>query len=147
MKLSQRSMTRWIGIPAAATLLLTLGFAAGVHAQAGNPFVKVIQVHKQEIPELPGKEIQIIGLDFAPNAVSPPHRHPGHVFVYVTEGSVKNEINDEGEKTFTAGQFFYEAPNDLHKSSSNASSTEPAKAVAFMILDKGKPQTSLEPKH
>ncbi len=147
MKLSRRSMARWIGIPAAAALLLTLGYAAGVHAHAGNPMVKVTQITTQEIPELPGKVIQVIGLDFAPGAASPPHRHPGHVFVYVAEGMVKNEINDEGEKTFAAGQFFHEAPNDLHKSSSNASSTEPAKAVAFMILDKGKPQTSLEPKH
>lgn len=41
--------------------------------------------------------------------------------------------------TLTAGQTFYENPTDIHKTAKNASATEPAKVVAFIVKDKGKP--------
>jgi len=43
------------------------------------------------------------------------------------------------EVTLTAGQTFYEGPNDVHVVDRNASSTKPAKFVVFMIKGKGAP--------
>jgi quercetin dioxygenase-like cupin family protein len=43
------------------------------------------------------------------------------------------------EITLTPGQSFYEAPNDIHVVSRNASKTEPAKFIVFQVKDKGAP--------
>jgi quercetin dioxygenase-like cupin family protein len=41
--------------------------------------------------------------------------------------------------TLTPGQTFYEAPDDVHIIGRNASKTEPAKFVVFLVKDKGAP--------
>ena len=43
------------------------------------------------------------------------------------------------EVTLTAGQTFYEGPNDVHVVDRNASSTKPAKFLVVLIKDKGAP--------
>ena len=39
------------------------------------------------------------------------------------------------------GQTFYEAPGQLHAVSGNASQSEPAKVLAVMVAESGKPIT------
>jgi quercetin dioxygenase-like cupin family protein len=41
--------------------------------------------------------------------------------------------------TLTPGQTFYEGPNDVHIVGRNASKTEPAKFVVFLLKDKDAP--------
>jgi len=41
--------------------------------------------------------------------------------------------------TLTPGQTFYEGPDDVHVVRRNASSTQPAKFVVFLVKDKGAP--------
>jgi quercetin dioxygenase-like cupin family protein len=97
---------------------------------------------KQAIAEFPGREIVMITLDIPPGGGSAPHRHPGHhIFGYVLEGSYRIKLDDGAEKTLTKGQTFHEAPGQLHAVSANASQTEPAKVLAFIIAESGKPIT------
>ena len=45
----------------------------------------------QPLSDLPGREVRISLLDRAPQASSPPHRHPGHhTFGYVVEGTTSS---------------------------------------------------------
>lgn len=39
--------------------------------------------------------------------------------------------------TLTPGQTFYETPTDVHLVSRNASATQPAKFLVFMVKDQG----------
>ena len=48
-------------------------------------------------------------------------------------------LNGGKSVTLTAGQTFYEGPNDIHTVGHNASKTEPAKFVVFMLKDKDAP--------
>jgi hypothetical protein len=41
--------------------------------------------------------------------------------------------------TLKAGQTFYEAPTDVHVIARNASTTKPAKFIAFLVKDKDAP--------
>ena len=41
--------------------------------------------------------------------------------------------------TLSPGQTFYEGPDDVHVVDRNASSTNPAKFLVFLIKDKGAP--------
>ena len=42
-------------------------------------------------------------------------------------------------KTLTAGQVFYENPDDIHTVANNASDTEPARILVFFIKDSDAP--------
>jgi quercetin dioxygenase-like cupin family protein len=67
------------------------------------------------------------------------HRHNAHAFVYVLEGSIVMQLKGEKEVTLKSGDTFYEGPNDIHTVGRNASKTEPAKFVVFLVKDKGAP--------
>jgi hypothetical protein len=43
------------------------------------------------------------------------------------------------EVTLTPGQTFYEGPKDVHTVGRNASATKPAKFLAILVKDQGKP--------
>ena len=86
-----------------------------------------------------GEEALMYTVDFPPGYSSPIHRHNAQVSVYVLEGSVVMQVRGQEELTLTRGQTFYEDPNDVHVVSRNASSTEPAKFLVFLIHKKGSP--------
>ncbi len=85
------------------------------------------------LPEYPGKEGEMIVVDYPPGAVDPVHRHDAHAFVYVLEGSIIMGLKGGKEVTLKAGETFYEGPNDIHTVGRNASNTQPAKFVVFLI--------------
>jgi quercetin dioxygenase-like cupin family protein len=81
----------------------------------------------------------MIAVDYAPGGYDAAHRHNAHVFVYVLEGSVIMGVKGSQPVTLMAGQTFYEGPNDIHTVSRNASKTEPAKLLVFMVKKEGAP--------
>ncbi len=82
-----------------------------------------------------------------PGASSPPHRHYAQVFVYMLQGTMIMQVKGGPRVTIGPGQTFYESPSDIHTVSANASKTEPAKFLAFLIKDKAKPITVLTAPH
>ena len=127
------------------TLMLVLLFLmpAAVMAQQSAtsqaPHASVTSLTSKDLPELPGKEVLMITVDYPPGAVDPIHRHNAQAFVYVMEGSIVMQVKGGKEVTLTPGQTFYEAPDDVHLVGRNASSTKPAKFLVFLIKDKGAP--------
>ena len=79
------------------------------------------------------------GGDDPPGSSDPIHRHNANAFVYVLEGSIVMQVRGEKEVTVTAGQTFYEGPDDVHVVGRNASQTKPAKFVVVLVKDKGVP--------
>jgi quercetin dioxygenase-like cupin family protein len=126
----------------ALTLAVSISAAAPAMAQQAAPATTVTPQLKQVLADVPGREVMMITLDIPPGGGSAPHRHPGHhVFGYVLEGSYKIKLDQGEEKILTKGQTFYEAPGQLHAVSANASATEPAKVLAVIVAESGKPVT------
>ncbi|WP_198082989.1 cupin domain-containing protein [Variovorax sp. E3] len=117
-------------------LLLACGVALAQHAMAA-PEAVVTPLLTRDLPNIPGKEVLMINVDYPPGAVDPVHRHDAHAFVYVLEGSIVMGVKGGKEVTLTKGQTFYEGPNDIHTVGRNASSTQPAKFIVTLIKDKG----------
>jgi quercetin dioxygenase-like cupin family protein len=116
-----------------------------VVAQQPLPATKATQVMQQAIAQFPGHEVTMTILDIPPGGGSVPHRHPTtHNFGYVLEGAYRIKLDDGPEKVLTKGDTFYEAPNQLHAVSRNASNTEPAKVLVVGIAEIGKPRTVSE---
>jgi len=100
---------------------------------------KVTEVFSKDLTNLPGKEGLMIIVDYPPGSTDPIHRHNAHGFIYVLEGSIVMQVRGGKETTVTAGQTFYEGPDDVHVVGRNASTTEPAKFVVFFVKDKNAP--------
>src|SRR5438094_10052002 len=100
---------------------------------------KVTSLLSKDLTNLPGKEGLMISVEYPPGSSDPIHRHLAHAFVYVLEGSIVMQVRGGKETTLTAGQTFYEGPDDVHVVGRNASQTKPAKFVVFFVKDKGAP--------
>src|SRR5258705_2025143 len=99
----------------------------------------VTPVVTKELADLPGKEIVVLKVDYVPGGADHPHRHNADALVYVLEGSVVEQVKGGSPVTLTAGQTFYEGPEDVHIVGRNASSTRPAKLLAILVKNKGAP--------
>jgi len=124
----------------AVTAAIPLGFAVPASAQEQ---LKRVQLTSQDLPKMDGDNliVTIQQLEYAPGAASDAHRHNGCTFVYVLDGALVARIDDGPEKTYRAGEMFYEPPLHLHAVSKNASQTAPAKFLVFRVIEKGKPGT------
>jgi quercetin dioxygenase-like cupin family protein len=100
---------------------------------------KVTPLSSKDLPDLPGKEGLTLLVEYPPGSTDPIHRHNANAFVYVIEGSIVMQVRGGKEVTLTAGQTFYEGPDDIHVVGRNASQTKPAKFVVVLIKDKGAP--------
>ena len=106
----------------------------------GTPVeAKVTPVMSKDLPNLPGKEGLMLFVEYPPGSSDPIHRHNANAFVYVLEGSIVMQVRGGQEVTLTAGQTFYEGPDDVHVVGRNASQTKPAKFVVVLVKDKGAP--------
>ena len=116
---------------------LAFGSASAVHAQQSVS----APLMSKDLPDFAGKEVVMSTVTYPAGVASAPHRHDAHTFVYVLEGSVVMQVEGGQPMTLGPGQTFYENPTDVHATSKNASQTQPAKILVFMIKDKGKPAT------
>ncbi|HSR92041.1 MAG TPA: cupin domain-containing protein [Gemmatimonadales bacterium] len=91
------------------------------------------------LTNIPGKEVVMITVEYAPGGADPVHRHNANAFVYVMEGSIVMQVKGGESVTLQPGQTFYEGPDDVHVVGRNASSTKPAKFLVFLLKDKGSP--------
>jgi quercetin dioxygenase-like cupin family protein len=119
-----------------ALVLLLLCLVSGT-AMAQEP--KVTSLMSKDLTENPGREVLMITAEHAPGGSSAIHRHNAHAFVYVLEGSVVMQLKGGQQVILTPGQTFYEGPDDVHVVDRNASATNPAKFLVFLIKDKGAP--------
>jgi len=133
-----RSCLGVLFLSAAAALLAPIVAAQDTLA----PGAKVSVVFDRELPNVPGKSMRAVLVEYAPGAGSPSHRHPTSAFIYarVLEGAIRSKVNDEPERTYQTGESWTEKPGDHHQVSKNASTTEPAKLLAIFVVDTGERQ-------
>src|SRR6201996_8820290 len=118
-------------------LVATLSFGS-VHAAAlTSKSAKVTLVYQHELPNVPGKSVKGVLVEYGPGGYSSGHTHAKSAFIYATvlEGAIKSQINDGPVTVYKAGQSFSEMPGDRHGVSANASETEPAKLLAVFVVD------------
>jgi quercetin dioxygenase-like cupin family protein len=123
-----------ISTPAILASLLCLG---SVPLAAQEP--KVTPVMMKELADVPGKEVVMVTVEYAPGGADEVHRHNADAIVYVLEGSVIEQVKGGKPDTLTAGETFFEGPEDVHIVGRNASDTQPAKILAILVKKKGAP--------
>jgi quercetin dioxygenase-like cupin family protein len=122
----------------ALTMTALLSTTLAAHAADGKD-AKVTLVYEHELPNVPGKSIKGVLVEYGPGGFSPGHTHPNSAFIYATvlEGAIRSQVNDGPVKVYKAGENFSEMPGDRHGVSANASETKPAKLLAVFVVDSG----------
>lgn len=133
---------RWTrgGVTTLCALLMTgmASFAQSGNAQTpSNGKARARVELSQALPKLDGGRLKVtlVEVNYGPGESSPPHSHPCAVVGYVVEGALRTQVKGETERIYRAGESFYEAPHGVHAVSANASTTEPARFVAYFVCD------------
>jgi quercetin dioxygenase-like cupin family protein len=128
--------------PASLKRILVLAFLAASTLTMTSPLTAqetITSIMSHTLAEASDSEVLMYTVDFPPGFSSPIHRHDAQVSVYVLEGNVVMQVKGGRELTLGPGQSFYEDPSDIHVVSRNASSSEPAKFLVFLIHKKDSP--------
>ena len=104
---------------------------------AADNKAKTTLVYEHALPNVPGKSIKSVLVEYNPGGTSSAHTHPKSAFIYATvlEGAIRSSVNNGPVVTYRKGESFSEMPGDLHSVSENASNTEPAKLLAVFVVD------------
>ncbi|UGQ46233.1 cupin domain-containing protein [Massilia endophytica] len=94
-------------------------------------------VFDRAIPNIPGKSLIAVEVNYAPGAKSAPHRHSKSAFIYayVVSGAVRSQVEGQAARVYRAGEGFSELPGEHHLISENASESEPARLLAVFVVD------------
>lgn len=131
-------MIKTILCSAALALIATGALAEDSVAKTDQELGRNVKlVYDQPLPNVPGKSMRGVLVNYEPGGNSPAHLHPKSAFIYATvlEGAIKSKVNDGPEVTYRAGESWSEFPGDRHSVSANASATEPARLLAVFVVD------------
>jgi len=101
---------------------------------------KILQ--RTELKGAPGWEAILVDRTLPPGAASGEHTQSGNEIVYISQGSVIFETQGKPAVTLKPGESFTTVSGQMHNVK-NASSTAPAKALAFYVAKKGTPLEDL----
>lgn len=114
-----------------------IGIAIAAPASAHEAGDKVTPNFEQAIPNIPGKSLIAVVVDYPPGGASAPHTHAKSAFIYayVVSGEIESKVNDGATRRYKAGESWSELPGASHPISRNASKTKPAKLLAVFVAD------------
>lgn len=110
----------------------------GSPATAPEEPIKRTVLFRGNLEGVEGKEIVIFIADLAPGAMGSKHYHPGPEFFYVLEGTLAHEPAGGPPHVMKAGDFGSNPNKGVH-TIQNHSTTARARAIDFLISEKGQP--------
>ncbi|WP_240475688.1 cupin domain-containing protein [Herbaspirillum rhizosphaerae] len=100
-----------------------------------RPATSVKVISCEPLPNVPGKSITTMTVDFPPLAYSAPHRHPGSVTAIVLQGTVRSQMEGGPVVNYRQGETWMEAPHALHVLAENPDPVKPAQLLAIFVAD------------
>ena len=121
-----------------AACVVGLATPAAAHSPQ-SPSDEVTPVFEHTIPNIPGKNLVSVIVDYPPGGKTEAHHHAKSAFIYayVLSGAIRSQVDDGPDKVYRAGESFFETPGAYHRISENASTTEPARLLAVFVLNAG----------
>jgi quercetin dioxygenase-like cupin family protein len=113
------------------------GSVAGAQTPVAERAASRREVTKQALPGEPERDLVLVEVTYPPGTGSPAHLHANGVMAFVVAGAVASRVGDAPEKTYGAGDAWWEPPGAVHRVSRNASTTEPAILLAIYVAPKG----------
>jgi quercetin dioxygenase-like cupin family protein len=118
------------------TLAIGLALLAGPASMAQENLKAGKVLERTTLKAAPGWEAILVQRDLPAGAQSGKHTQMGNEIVYIESGSVVLQVQGKADRTIKAGEAFTTSAGEVHNVK-NASSSEPAKALAFYVAKKG----------
>lgn len=122
-----------------AETLPALGVGGGQSPNADSGGIE--SLIKKPLAKLKNPVVDVITLVMPPGSSAAPHRHTGQVFAYILEGELQNQVEPGPLRTYGPGDYFYEAPLQVHRVMRNMSNTKVVKLLITQIEERGVPFT------
>lgn len=120
----------------AMMIVVLIALFAPSNAQAQKSGVKRTDLQKHDL-SIPGKEMVQARIDFDAHTSFGKHAHPGEEVIYVLEGALEYQIEDETPITLKAGEVLFIPAGKFH--SANNHTNAKAAELATYIVEKGQP--------
>ncbi len=106
----------------------------------GQP-AKVNAVTEHALPSIPLDHwtLTVMEVNYPAGSCSCPRSDPGFAVGYVLQGEIRFRSKGSAERTYHAGQVFYQPPDRVHQVSANASAEHPARLLSLVFT---KPSTA-----
>src|SRR5690606_30636090 len=90
-------------------------------------------------PNVPGKSMKGVLVEYRPGGANPAHTHPESAFIYATvlEGAISSKVNNGTEEVYRAGESWAEIAGDDQLVRANDSDNEPGRLLAGVVVDTG----------
>ena len=121
-----------------ARAMLAQGNSPAASASTQDEPIKRTVLFRGDLEGVPGKEVVVFIADLAPGAVGAKHYHPGPEFFYVLEGTLSHDPEGSPPHAMKTGAFSLNPDKAIHVIR-NPSTTEHARAIDFLIAEKGQP--------
>ncbi len=128
---------KFLALFAAAAAIFFLG-VQGAAAHEIKP--AVTKLLNTPLDGIAGQEANVVLFEVAPGWTIANHFHPGHIIVYMLQGSIKIEVEGEPTHVIGPGDVLHEIPG-RNMVANNISSTEGARFLVFQVGEIGKPLT------
>ena len=116
--------------------IVWFGTVFAIHAQVNREGPK--SLFSAKLPNVPGKSLTAVVVNYKPGGKSSAHKHAGSVFAYVVSGKIRSQNSATGPaRVYAVGECFFEPDGSEHMVSENASATEPASLLAIFVADDG----------
>ena len=136
--LTRRDINRASLLSLFAAIAAAYGADAAAEAQnAAKTTSSRREVIKQVLPGDPKREISLVEVNYPPGTGSPAHAHANGVMAFVVSGSIASQVGDGPERTYKAGDAWWEPVGAIHRVSRNPSATVPARLLAIYIAPEG----------
>jgi len=131
-------MNRTLVLLAVSVVSMALGAIGATYVSAQAPQITRTEILRKPMSGLDNKEVVVFVADVPPGGVAGTHYHPGDEAIYMLQGALRFEPDQEAPFELKAGQVTFNPAKHVHKAT-NMSATEPAKVLNCMIAEKDQP--------
>ncbi len=118
-------------------IIIFLITIVGEGAMAQNQIVrKDLLTAKMESRTI--SKVNVMEINFPPGQKAAYHKHPCPVVGYIVSGKILLQVEDDSSKVLNSGDAFYEPAETPIVRFDNYSDSEPAKFIAYYLVDKEK---------
>ena len=99
---------------------------------------------KEALSNIPNHNLTAVTVQLEPGVTVPSHSHSGFVFVFVLEGTILSQLNNNEIVEYKTGESWVEPPNTIHSLTKNPSQTTKAKFLAISVAKEDAKLTIME---
>jgi quercetin dioxygenase-like cupin family protein len=101
--------------------------------------IKRTELIRTDVADVAGKETVFYIADVMPGAEGARHTHYGDEFVYILQGTLIITPDGKEPLALKQGEIAHLSPADGIHAAKNGSTSEPAKVLVVLVVEKGKP--------